>query len=64
MVNDLKVNQELVNTSTELFQKVESMNSYKKVRVLVGDKYIAEHVSNIIIDKLELKYVSKQNKIQ
>ena len=64
MVNDLKVNQELVNTSTKLFQNVEAMNAYKKVRVLVGDKNIAEHVSNIIIDKLELKYVSKPNKIQ
>ena len=40
------------------------MNAYKKVRALVGDKNIAEHVSNIIIDKLDLKYVSKSNKLQ
>ena len=64
MVNDLKVNQELVNTSTELFQNVEAMNAYKKVRVLIGDKNVTEQISNSIIDKLEHKYVSKQNKIQ
>jgi len=40
------------------------LKAYKKVRALVGDKNITEHISKIIIDKLELKKVLKKQKLK
>ena len=64
MINDLKVNPEQVNTSSDMFQNIDALNAYKKVRFLVGDKNIAEHISKIIIEKLELKKVLKKQKLK
>ena len=64
MINDLKVNPEAVNTSSDMFQNIEALKAYKKVRALVGDKNITEHISKIIIDKLELKKVLKKQKLK
>ena len=35
-----------------MIEKAEALKTYKKVRALIGDKNISEHISSIIIDKL------------
>ncbi|KAL4510159.1 hypothetical protein ABPG72_010352 [Tetrahymena utriculariae] len=62
LVEDLKIEDDKLNTNEGLQEKLSMVNNFKSYIQLIGNASVANYISNVIINHFNLSEVTKQQK--
>ncbi|KAL4500860.1 hypothetical protein ABPG72_020094 [Tetrahymena utriculariae] len=62
LVEDLKIEDDKLNTNEGLQEKLSMVNNFKSYIQLIGNTSVANYISNVIINHFNLSEVTKQQK--
>ncbi|KAL4469122.1 hypothetical protein ABPG72_005892 [Tetrahymena utriculariae] len=62
LVEDLKIEDDKLNTNEGLQEKLSMINNFKTYIQLIGNTSVANYISNVIINHFNLSEVTKQQK--